>query len=393
MTADREIRCRRTVIGHDDGGRERPEQCAWRGTIYQFPDHTAETADADGGPHEQCVVCRQSLADDETQTCARCVKRLDDDLAEILDLYATLPAIIERGALHTGRLPGGNALVLLADGSIDGGGPDDHIRYHDPVLVLATLHDLWETEWRDLFQQPHFARWQATVATTVGYLRKYLRTAARQHPAFGDFAADVHTLRQQLARTAGRSDDPANANADCTRCGGRLRRSYRLVGRDEEAHEDQLYARFVKAEAAIDELWHRAMAQRDAERSYDLPESKLTPLPTPVQERHASEPVMRGHKTEGLADTAVCADCGHEYTSGEYRIALRLKALANASGWITPAAAANLLEKPAQTVWTWVRRLQIPVACRVEDRRLVVDAEAIKRKGKFQSQRDGNACG
>lgn len=382
----REIRCRRTVTGYDDHGRERPEPCDWRGNIDDFPDHTADTLDADGGPHQACVVCRHSLADDETRTCTRCVTRLDTALADILDLYATLPAVVERGALHTGRLPGGNALVLLADGKIDGGGPDDHVRYHDPVLVLATLHDIWELEWRALFQHGHFPRWQATVATTIGYLRKYLRTAARQHDAFDDFAGDVHTIRQQLARTAGRSDDPANANADCTRCGGRLRRTYRDTIKDRDD-------RRTHAETAIDDLWQRALDQRDALRSYGLAEPELTPLPSPEKERDLTEAIMRGHASEGLNDTAVCADCGHEYTSGEYRIALRVKALANASGWITPAAAASLLERPEQTIWTWVRRLKVPVACRVDDRRVVVDADAIKRKGKFQSQNDGKACG
>src|SRR5437899_2438666 len=125
--SDREIRCRRRV---NDG----KDPCPWRGTRDDFPAHTDDTG------HQACIVCRHPLADDETRACTRCVSRVSEDLGDIEDAYATLPGIIEQSGYRTGKLPGGDALVMAAGGSTQGGGPDDDIKFRDPIPVLAELH-------------------------------------------------------------------------------------------------------------------------------------------------------------------------------------------------------------------------------------------------------------
>lgn len=369
----REFSCKRTV---NDG----KDRCGWQGPLGEFAAHTAATG------HRGCIVCRRPLSDDEPLTCSKCVKRTDDALAEIPDLYGTLPTAIESSALHMAALPGGNALVLFADGSVDGGGPDDDVRYRDPLLVLATLHVIWERDWRETFGHEHYPQWQATVTTTVAYLRTWIRLAARSHDAFDDFARDVAVLHRQLLHAHGKADDPAPAKADCTRCGGRLFRAYRAPQRSEGE-------RIGGGLRAIDAMVEPVRAQRRAEQTYGVTAEGLTPWPTPWEQRAAAEPAMRGTDVEGLDDVAVCRECGHTYTSAEYRIALRIKALAAATGWITVPAAASLLERPEQTVWTWVRRMDLTTACRLSDRRIVVDAESLKRKGpRRQSATSNGQC-
>lgn len=374
MDLAREVSCQRRV----NGGKDR---CPWRGPLADFADHTAATLDDPDGPHVACLLCRRPLRDDERGSCFRCIDRLDVELAQIVELYATLPDIIERTALRTGRLPGGNALVLLADGSVEGGGPDDDIKYRDPLLILATLHVIWERDWRETFGHGHAPKWQATVSTTVGYLRTWLRLAARTHDAFDDFARDVHVLHSELAHITGRADDPLSANANCTRCGGRLERAYRPPVRETQ---DRIASGLRAAEHVIAPV----RAQRAAERTYGLRGHQLTPWPGAYREREVVELAVRGVKDEGLDDVAVCADCGHTYTSGEYRIALRIKGLAAATGWITPAAAASLLERPVQTIWTWIRRMEVLAAVLVESRRTVVEVESLKRKGRAARRAD-----
>src|SRR5206468_492414 len=109
--------------------------CEERGTRAELAEHAADVG------HETCVLCGTTLNEFESRTCsvrtgnerrATCIERLDAALADILDAYATLPSIVEHSGYHQAALPGGNALVMLVDGSVDGGGPDDDIHYHDP---------------------------------------------------------------------------------------------------------------------------------------------------------------------------------------------------------------------------------------------------------------------
>lgn len=404
----REMRCKRTV---NDG----KDLCPWRGTLDEFQEHAAETG------HHACTVCRRPLTDHEQQTCSHCVQQAFADLADIEVTYATLPNTVEASGYRMGALPGGNALVMLADGSLEnpqvpnrytepievgptvylehpeivGSGittsgdavehpayvelrvPSDgreHVRDHwsgDPSSVLAVLEH-HQRDWRRTFGHKP-AETLATVVGCVGYLRTWLPTAARTHPAFDEFVHDIRQLRSQLTHVNGLAMDPVPAKANCTRCGGQLLRAYREPGRTSDE-------RLGGGLRAVDDLIQPIRDQRHAERTYGIPEHALTPWPAPWQQRAAAEPVMRGTKTEGLDDVAVCAGCGHTYTSGEYRVALRIKALAAATDWITIAAAASLLERPQQTVWTWMRRLEISSACRVDDRRVVVDANAVKAR-------------
>lgn len=287
------MKCPRTV---NDG----KDRCGWEGDDVAA--HAAETG------HQVCIVCRWLLRDDETRTCNRCISRALGDLADIEHAYAELPSVIECGAFHGGRLPGGDALVMLADGSVQGGGPDDHIDYHDPVPVLAELHQ-WERDWREEFGHNHFPRWQATVVTTTGYLRTWMWLAARTHPAFDDYVHEIRRLRTRLLRTAGLANDPKPVPALCFDCGGSL---------------------------------------------------------------------VRPYTTDGLADDAECSSCGRSYSPANYGYAL-LALAASCQGWVTIRTAADAARRPERTVWTWMRRGVITAACRIVDRRIVVEWEDVQR--------------
>src|SRR4051812_28654244 len=80
--------------------------------------------------HWLCVICRVSLKEQETQTCDRCVKNVRTDLATVVVTYALLPAELVHHA--NAPIPGGDALVMLADGNLTVGSNDVHIVGYNP---------------------------------------------------------------------------------------------------------------------------------------------------------------------------------------------------------------------------------------------------------------------
>jgi hypothetical protein len=336
-------------------------------------EHARETG------HWLCVVCRRrSLTEFEPQSCPDCVGNIRADLADLVTAYTEL----QPTSLY--------ALTLLGDGTMQRHARRDEVDSgirdewpNDPLPVLPALAS-WEDYIRDHYRDPKGAA-NPTLTEVVDYLTRNLDTghmAAQTFPAFDELAASIRRHLSQLHHALGWADDPRSANADCTRCGGTLHRAYRPPARTDE--ERQRLA--LRAVATMLAPVHN---QRAAERTYGL--LHLTRLPAPFEIRDAAEPAMLGLDDEGLDDIAVCRGCGHEYTSAEYRVALRLKALANATGWITVPAAAGLLERPEQTVWTWVRRMVMPSACRLTDGRIVVDAETVKAKA-TKSQVNTQQC-
>lgn len=397
----REVQCRATVIAHDHHGNERPHRCDWRGPASTFADHTDETG------HEQCILCAWGLADHEQRVCTRCLDRVRDDLADIETSYATLPEIVDHSGYRMGRLPGGDALVMLADGSmaspqipnwhtqprevaptvhvehtqmigrdVEGNEiihppyveeriPSDgreHVRDHwknDPVSILAALEAL-ERDWRRTFGH-HPADDLTTVIGSLGYLRRWLTHAAAHHESFEDAAHEIRELRSRVQHVAGLADDPETAPADCFDCGGQLLRNYRPL---RLTLEERLTSA-VKAVTTDDRRVAKHRKQAD-----------VKPLRVPARTTRVRQAVA-GDDREGLADALTCARCKKTYAADEYGLLLRMRAN-SIQGWVTVRVAAETLRRHEKHLWRWVHDLAIPAACSVITGRVYVDWEAAK---------------
>lgn len=244
--------------------------------------------------HPLCVVklaedtkgnvkrCGKSLTLGEQQACGDCVNRARDSLEAISEVCARLPAIAENAGYLNQPIVGGTAMVILAGGNIDGGGPDDHIAFNDPLDPLAVLEHN-ERDWRLRFGHGRGDQ-LATVESCSGYLLTWLRTAARQHPDFDDFAFEVNTLARRLGHTAGMVNDPEKATAKCIDCGGTLVSPYR------GGHE-----------------------------THSVPDGVTRPgLPWEGRE-------MRGQPNEEPEPVWECQRCGMIYSPVEYRLAVRMQ--------------------------------------------------------------------
>lgn len=251
------MKCPRTV---NDG----KDRCRWEG------DDPTEHADE----HPLCLLGMHFLRDGEVRTCGRCVNRVHDDLDVIETAYAMLAPVAEASGYHTGSLPGGDALVMLAGGSLEN--PQVPNRYTEPVEVGPTVYlehpeivgegvttsgdpvehpayvelripsdgrehvrDHWsgdpssalavlehnERDWRRTFGHPPAVD-VATVENCLAYLREWMWLASRTHDAFDEFAEDIRSLRTIVTHVVGIADDPISAPASCFDCGGRLIRTY-----------------------------------------------------------------------------------------------------------------------------------------------------------------------
>lgn len=389
----REVQCRRTV----NNGKDR---CPWRGTLDTFEEHTDDTG------HEACSICNQPLADDEPRACHECVTRVQLDLNDIIDAYAALPPLIDHSGYHAGRLPGGDALVMAADGSVDGlrpyNPPDDtltpvvverpalagervthpayleirlpadgreHFADHwrsDPDAVIAVLESV-ERAWRKALHHGP-ADDIATVTSCVDYLNRWTHSAARTVEDFADHATTIRELRGRLQHVAGLADDPEAAPAECFDCGGRLQRGYRPL-------RMSIQQRIELARRAVAADEDRIAKHRDKqERKHpDAPAKRLRVPARSTRVRHA----VGGDDREGLAPTWTCTRCKRSYKPAEYSLALQMRAN-SISGWVTVRAAAETLRRPERGVWLWVHKLQVPSMCVVATRRVHVDWEATK---------------
>lgn len=142
-----------------------------------------------------CARCNRYLLRDEhgRHACRLCQNRTDDDLATLPGLYGDLNDEITPTYGGSIRLIGSN-----------------HSRPHSPVplnvTVLALISDVpatlaaWVADWAD---QGHADPTRSGVTDTVATLRFNLEWAATAHPAFDDFAHEVHRLRRSCERANG----------------------------------------------------------------------------------------------------------------------------------------------------------------------------------------------
>lgn len=327
-------------------------RCGFRGSADELREHAEDFG------HPACRVCRWPLPDAVVVTCDRCVRSVRDDLAAVDEHMADLERRVVDGAYSGGWLV---ALTMLTDGSMAGGGEEDHVRYRDPIAVAAWL-EMWDRDWREEFghrrvpylRLGHPDRFASDVRRDcLAYLRTWLWLAARTHPAFADFAADMRQLRSLVEHVALLVADPVRAPIPCA-CGGRLVQRSRFGDIDERRREA---ARVQVGSVA---------RQRHAEASYGV--TGLTPWP---------EVTVAGVDAEGRSDERVCRECGTTYDAGAYLWRYRL--LTELDGWVSVERAAEVVDRSVHTVWAWVHDpdVDVPVASSVLTRRVVVELDAV----------------
>lgn len=216
----------------------------------------ADDIDPAGEPEAiPCGTCRRDLAEDERNTCRRCVGKARADLHAIVNAYAMLPDIIgnplgsnapkwRNDSGHTKAatypMPGGEALVLAAGGG-DGRGQlwADHYglddQAEDPPSVAAAL-GMWEDDFRRIRREPA-ALSKHYVASAAAYLLEHTGWAGSRHPDFPEFAADLKRLRAHLERATGTDDPIVRSGAPCLSCdppAPRLERRYGVNGLEDD---------------------------------------------------------------------------------------------------------------------------------------------------------------
>lgn len=279
-------------------------------------DDLAEHA-ADAG-HLLCIVCqRRSLTPHEAQTCSMCAGRVRDDLDAIAVAYHDIERRLRQAGYRGSPI---DWLAILGDGSTQGGGVDDDLRFRDPCSAAAQL-EAAERYWRDEFGhgRPGYPSRDTPAGTrrrpahvfdeAHGYLTTWLPLAARTHPGFDDFAAEIRELRSLLEHVAGIALDPKRAPIPCS-CGGRL-------------------------------------------------------------EQHYAEHV-------GLSDNRICRACGTVYRPSDYL--WRYRMLTELPGWVSVERAAEATDRSEDTIWAWVRALEVPSVCQRVSRRIVVELAVVEEK-------------
>lgn len=312
-------------------------RCDYAGVRAELAEHAVEAE------HPLCATCPRSLRNDEDRVCAQCIKNVRDDLTVIADSYAMLPDAAWHAGYKNSAIPGGNAMVLMAGGAVDGGGPDDHVFFKDPMPPMAMLV-YWETDWRGI--RGDRTALTPTVTSTINYLTIRLRWAADLHPDFDAFAKAIRDIRWALTHTVGSDEDPIKAPAECFECGGRLIRVNVAPKRDGKG-------RLLAARKRVNAAAKRAK-------------------PASVKERRQMViTAVSGTEKEGLTDSYVCQQCRTKYTWAQYAMALRRRA-DDTAGWVPVKLAAETARVTEKQVRRWIERGLIGCRCDVVTHRVAV---------------------
>lgn len=195
---------------------------------------TNERCDLDDCGHRHCGTCqRRHLADDEPATCVFCLGRARANLIGIVRAYALLDdELLNRGGtsfepIPTGgggeqRLPGGEALVLLAGGAVR---PAEAAEPADGPIPPIALLAAWEDDLRRTRGLPAAGR--ATLDSVTTFIGAQLGWAAQHYPLFADLADDLRKTRQRLEAVTG-SGEPIDrgGHIPCPECDTPLVRLY-----------------------------------------------------------------------------------------------------------------------------------------------------------------------
>lgn len=285
-----------------------------------------------------CIVCAGDLAEHEPQTCIRCLGATRRDLAAIVECYALLPDELEHHA--TERIPGGDALVMLAPGSL-GWTPiramlhcdDDpdrpipesayaHLADENPADPSPVAFELsrWDDDWRDIRDDD--VRSSADLASIIASLNTRLGWAADHHAAFDEFAGDVHRLLTRVQVATAMADWP-QTGARCTYCDVPLVRAY----------DEPKPCGHTGDEAEHSSRWD------DELKAW-----------------------VGGCRQGGLTENWTCTKCRRRYTPAEYRLALRKQ---GTYGWMPVHIAAEFAERTGKQIRKWVENGCIGARCGV----------------------------
>ena len=217
--------------------------CIWRGSLEPrgIKARHIDTC-RDGGckgclpcPADHCVVC--GIEHVEQQTCPTCIAATREDVSELRDLYATLPAHRisggNDGMLEAGRdIPGGEAAAMLAPGSDGRAVPwarergDDVSHIADewaaelapPLMALVS----WQEDWMSTLgtNVPDEA---ATLNDAAAFLLDRLSWAAQRHDAFDAFATEMRQQRAHIEDVLHTGERPT-LGAPCEVCNKPLER-------------------------------------------------------------------------------------------------------------------------------------------------------------------------
>lgn len=311
-----------------------------------------------------CLLCPNPLQQHERQCCVACVAHVRAELEDIGITYALLPAELEHHADE--HIPGGDALVMLAPGSTGwaaveallhapgewtgerwditaGQAAFAHYADENATDPPAVLFDLsrWQDDWADIRGE---TTGPARLIDVVTWLMRRLDWAAAHHPAFDEFAHDVHlmTVRLQIA----------TATADWPLLGARCQ------------YDDTLLVREYRDPKPCSHG-----PRPDYERRSCLhPDGTSRPEPANLARTRWFDRLAIWETTHkrcdqgGLAPLWRCSRCRRRYTNDEYRLALRKQA-GTSVGWMPLHLAADFAGVGEKDLRNWIDRGQVGALC------------------------------
>lgn len=294
-------------------------RCPWTVTAEPVPDREQRAGHTEESGHPLCTVCSRLLPVGEGAACDGCLTRALEHLAGIRLMFDELPAHLarlrsaggdgRRGGTDGAPLPGGDVLVLLGPGSEGLLDDETTARGGDATSVAFEL-GWWEQEWRERLADPVRQRPRST-RTVVHDAAGYLERKSR-------WAATSHPGFPQF------EDDLRRLHVRLERATGRYR----------------------------------------------------SPVPVAASCFDCGGVLERRIDARGLEERdATCRRCRRSYTPAAYTLALaarRQEGVAGLTGWVTVPAAAAAAGRSVRTLRPWVQKHEVPVACRVADRRLLV---------------------
>lgn len=308
----------------------RCQRCDFKTEVNDEADaHMRETG------HKRCVVCTRSLRLDETLTCMKCVARTRADLADIEYAYAMLDDVLETAGFHQTDLPGGIALVLATDGSLQS--PQTPNMYTEPLIVAPTAH----LERPEILGHEEPVKWWK-IDRATGIRHKEIYTATTTHPEF--IEERIPSDGREHMRDHWDSDPtPVIAVLEAWERDWRVTFEHRAAS-DELAtvigcvgYLNKWLDRAAREHLMFDEfasdindlrgtLTHVAGVANDpivAEAScFDCAGALVRPYRLPVLPQPEMT-VRKGIEREGATDVWECRRCRREYEPAEYMLAVR----------------------------------------------------------------------
>ncbi|MBB3041204.1 hypothetical protein [Nocardioides soli] len=350
-------------------------------------------------PH--CVICqREHTTHAQPLTCPTCIGEVRRDLEDIRWLARHLRWQAARGdglAVPSARIPGGDAMVVMARAGADG--PDliwspDLNETHRPDDVVPLLLPLvsWEHQWRAHFGHTARSTDRAPVTAITHYLADHLNDMAQAGahgtaagPDWPGFAADITALRRQLEAILHDEHEP-DRGVPCFECDRPLVRRFGDPRPCRHTTPARAHLVAVEARAAAGRAILAAIASYPELRGRDYPhgwtphELAAARPPSTAEISAARRPcdACAGRGQGGIEDPSVgqsweCLGCRRRYTPGEYAHAVRRHLLTsgpNGDGWthITMAAEAASTQTGAViapgTVRKWMDTGKVRACCR-----------------------------